>query len=142
MNRNLHQFDLMLKIPRQEPHELTDAQVMIFVRYNIEEMLNFEFLPYDHAVDANLYFEQLHRIYDVLPTCYPALVNSNTLDSDCNQGYGVITVLPHEAYRPDCAPSDYGHFWSMEHLLHGKQFETFDEVEIVCREFFDYKPKQ
>jgi histone-lysine N-methyltransferase SETMAR len=52
-----------------------------------------------------------------------------------------VEVLPHPAYSPDTAPSDYGLFRSMEHFLRGRRFESFDEVEEACQEFFDSKPK-
>jgi histone-lysine N-methyltransferase SETMAR len=50
--------------------------------------------------------------------------------------------LPHPAYSPDAAPSDYGLFRSMEHFLRGRRFETFDQVEEACQEFSDSKPKE
>jgi histone-lysine N-methyltransferase SETMAR len=49
-----------------------------------------------------------------------------------------VEVLPHPAYSPDAAPSDYGLFRSMEHFLRGRSFES---VEEACQEFFDSKPK-
>ena len=39
----------------------------------------------------------------------------------------------------DVAPSDCGLFRSMQHFLKGRQFESFDEVEEACQEFFDSK---
>ena len=51
-------------------------------------------------------------------------------------------VLPHPAYSPDVAPSDYGLFRSMQHFMKGRRFESFDEVEEACEEFFDSKPKK
>ena len=218
INRHLHQLGLVLKSPREEPHELTDAQaqrrveicqqllrnplddrfwkrivtgdekwiflrntdrkkqwvprgeqaqpilrqdrfgqkVMISVWWNIDGILHFEFVPDGHAVDAHLYSEQLHRVYEVLRTRYPALVNRKRvlLQHDNAPAHRArltqaairemdgFTVLPHPAYSPDCAPSDYGLFRSMQHFLRGKQFETIKEVEIMCREFFDSKPKE
>ena len=49
-------------------------------------------------------------------------------------------VLPHPAYSPDYAPSDYSLFCSMQHFLKGLRFDSFDEVEEACQEFFDSKP--
>ena len=53
-----------------------------------------------------------------------------------------IEVLPHPSYSPDLAPSDYGLFRSMVHFFRGRRFETFDQVEAVCREFFESKEPQ
>ncbi|CAF1683781.1 unnamed protein product [Rotaria magnacalcarata] len=50
-----------------------------------------------------------------------------------------IEVLPHPTYSPDLAPSDYGLFRSMVHFFRGRRFETFDQVEAVCRELFESK---
>jgi hypothetical protein len=53
-----------------------------------------------------------------------------------------VELLPHPAYSPDCAPSDYGLFRSMQHFLKGRRFESFEEVEEACQEFFDSKPSE
>ena len=53
-----------------------------------------------------------------------------------------VEVLPHPAYSPDCAPSDYGLFHSMQHFLKGYRFDSFDEVEEACQEFFGSKPAE
>ena len=52
-----------------------------------------------------------------------------------------VEVLPHPAYSSDVAPSNYGLFRSMQHSMKGRRFESFDEVEEACQEFFDSKPK-
>ena len=53
-----------------------------------------------------------------------------------------VELLPHPAYSPDVAPSDYGLFRSMQHFLKGHQFESFNEIEEACQEFFNSKPKK
>ncbi|CAF5175499.1 unnamed protein product, partial [Rotaria magnacalcarata] len=61
----------------------------------------------------------------------PSILDEGELDG--------IEVLPHPAYSPDLAPSDYGLFRSMVHFFRGRRFETFDQVEAACREFFESK---
>lgn len=39
-------------------------------------------------------------------------------------------VLPHAAYSPDLAPSDYYLFRSMQHGLSEKHFHSYEEVKI------------
>jgi histone-lysine N-methyltransferase SETMAR len=217
INRHLHQLDFVSKRPREDPHELTDAQaqrrvdicknllenplderfwkrivtcdekwiflrnpdkrkqwvagsqeaqpmvrqdrfghkVMLCVWWNFEGVLHFELVPDGRAVNAELYSEQLSRVYEVLKRRYPALVNRKRvllqqdnapahrarLTQAKIQELGAVEVLPHPAYSPDIAPSDYGLFRSMATFLRGRRFETFDEVEAACREFFVSKSK-
>ena len=216
--RKLHEFDFVHKKPRQDPHELSEAQaakrveicrqlltnscddrfwkrivtsdekwvylvnhdrskrwvprdqsapsvprqnrfgekVMLCVWWNVEGVLHFELVPNGRAINAELYCQQLDRVYDKLKEKYPALVKRKRalLQQDNAKPHTAkktkdkfeeldgVEILPHPAYSPDCAPSDYGLFRSMEHFLRGHRFETFDEVEQACREFFASKPKE
>lgn len=213
---HLKQLDFVHKKPRQDPHELTEAQaanrvricrqllanplndrfwkrivtsdekwvylvnhnrdkrwvqksqdtpsipkqnrfgkkVMLCVWWNFEGIVHFELVPNGRAINAELYCQQLDRVYDKLKENYPTLVNRKRAlfqqdnakphtakkTKDKFEELDGVEVLPHPAYSPDCAPSDYGLFRSMQHFLKGRRFETFDEVEEACREFFDSKP--
>lgn len=53
-----------------------------------------------------------------------------------------IELLPHPAYSPDLAPSDYHLFRSMAHFLRGGSFNNSDDIENGCREFFASKDKE
>jgi histone-lysine N-methyltransferase SETMAR len=106
--------------------------------------------------NAELYSEQLKRVYNVLKQRYPTLIRRKRalLQHDNASAHRAnltkekldelddVEVLPHSAYSPDLAPSDYGLFRSMEHFLRGQRFETFDQVEAACREFFESKEPQ
>ena len=48
-------------------------------------------------------------------------------------------VLPHAAYSPDCAPSDYYLFRSMAHGLPEQHFQSFGDVEKWVREWIESK---
>ncbi|CAF3284141.1 unnamed protein product [Rotaria sp. Silwood2] len=211
----LHKFDLVHKKPRQDPHELTEAQairrvevcrqlldnslddqswkriltcdekwiflvnrdrfrrwvprdqnpppvarqdlfgkkVTLCVWWNVDGVVHFELVPDGRAVNAELYSEQLERVYNVLKQRYPTLIRrkrailqhdnapahrANLTKEKLDELDGV-KVLPHPAYSPDLAPSDYGLFRSMGHFVRGRRFETFDQVEAACREFFESK---
>ena len=43
-----------------------------------------------------------------------------------------IELLPHPAYSPDLAISDYYLFRSMVHFLCGRSFSNVKDVEIAC----------
>ena len=52
-----------------------------------------------------------------------------------------IKLMPHPAYSPDLAPSDYHTFRSIATFFKGKQFADVGDVENGCHDFFSSKPK-
>ena len=61
-------------VPRQDRF---GNKVMICVWWNYEGVLHFELVSDGHAVDAELYCQQLDRVYDKLKQKYPTLVRRN-----------------------------------------------------------------
>ena len=128
---------------------------MISVWWNFEGILHFELVPNGRAINADLYCEQLDRVYDALVEKYPSLVRRkralfqqdnakpHTARKTSNkiEELDGVEVLPHPAYSPDVAPSDYGLCRSMQHFMKGRRFESFEEVEEACQEFIDSKPR-
>lgn len=128
-------------------------KVMLSVWWNYQGVLHYEFIPEGHAVNAELYCQQLDRVYNILKDKYPALVNRNRVllqfdNAPCHRAcltqrkigeLSGVEVLPHPPYSPDVAPSDYGLFRSMQHFLCGRRFTTLAEVEQGCQEFFASK---
>ncbi len=49
-------------------------------------------------------------------------------------------VLPHPAYSPDLAPSDYHLFRSMEHFLREKKFKNEDDIRNQLHLYFSSNP--
>ena len=49
-------------------------------------------------------------------------------------------VLPHPAYSPDLAPSDFYLFRSLQHHLTDNHFKTIDDVNNSITEFINSKP--
>ena len=69
-------------------------------------------------------------MYEVLSEKYPSLVNRtgakpHTVKVTLNkiEELGGIELLPHPAFSPDLAPSDYYLFRSMAKFLRGKKWE-------------------
>jgi [histone H3]-lysine36 N-dimethyltransferase SETMAR len=129
-------------------------KVMLSVWWNVDGILHFELVPEGRAVTGVLYAEQLERVHVILVQKYPALTNrkrvllqhdnapahrsrtvqAKLVELDC------MEILPHPAYSPDIAPSDYGLFRSLTHFLCGQQFNDYDEVKQACQQFFYSKP--
>ncbi|CAF4758556.1 unnamed protein product, partial [Rotaria sp. Silwood2] len=60
--------------PPSVPHQDSIAKkVMICVWWNFEGVLHFELVPNGRAVNAELYCQQLDRVYDKLKEKYPTL---------------------------------------------------------------------
>ncbi|CAM4771115.1 unnamed protein product [Rotaria magnacalcarata] len=128
-------------------------KVMLCVWWNVDGVVHFELVPDGRAVDAELYSEQLERVYNILMQCYPTLIRQERapLQHDNAPAHRAnltkeklgeldgIEVLSHPAYSPDLGPSDYGLFRSIVHFFRGRRFEIFDQVEAACREFFEPK---
>ena len=45
--------------------------------WNFEDVIHWEFVTKERAVDADLYSQQLERVHELLRWRYPALVNGN-----------------------------------------------------------------
>jgi histone-lysine N-methyltransferase SETMAR len=131
-------------------------KALLCVWWNFEGVIHFELVPNNRTVDADLYCAQLDRMYEELGQKYPALVNRKRviLQQDNAKPHTArqtkekikeldsIELLPHPAYSPDLAPSDYHLFRSMAHFLRGRSFNNLVDVERGCREFFASKDKE
>lgn len=133
-----------------------EKKVMLCVWWNIEGPIHWELVADGRAIDAGLYSEQLERVHAALRSKYPSLVNrrqvllqhdnapahtSRVVKEKINELPG-IEVLPHPAYSPDLAPSDYHLFRSLSHFLHGRRFNSEEDVKQGVTEFFASKPPE
>ena len=74
-------------------------------------ILHFELVPNGRAINADLYCEQLDRVYDALVEKYPSLVrrkralfqqdNAKPHTARKIEELDGVEVLPHPAYSPD-----------------------------------------
>lgn len=125
-------------------------KALLCVWWNFEGVIHFELVPNGRTIDSDMYCAQLDRMYAALSQKYPALVNRKRVllqqdnakphtarrTKEKIQELDAIELLPHPAYSPDLAPSDYHLFRSMAHFLRGRHFTNLDDVENGCRQFF------
>lgn len=130
-------------------------KVLLCVWWNFEGVIHFELVPNGQTIDADLFCAQLDRMYEKLGEKYPALINRKRVilqrdnakphtarrTQEKIKNLEAIELLPHPAYSPDLAPSDYHLFRSMAHFLRGRSFNNLGEVENGSREFFASKNK-
>lgn len=132
------------------------SKAMLCVWWNYEGVIHFEVVPNNRSIDSELYSAQLDRMHTALAQKYPALVNRKRVllqqdnaaphtskrTKEKLQELDSIELLPHPAYSPDLAPSDFHLFRSMAHFLRGRKFSNIDQVETACQEFFDSHDKK
>ena len=95
--------------------------------------MHFELVSNGCVIRAEVYCQQLERVYKKLKKNNPALINiKRTLFQQCVKPHiskktinkfeelGNVEVLPHPAYNTDCAPSDYILFCLMQYFLKGR----------------------
>jgi histone-lysine N-methyltransferase SETMAR len=111
-----------------------EKKVHLCVWWNYEGLIHYELLPDGRTVNAEVYSQQLEKMYTVLLEKYPGLLNRkrvllqqdharpNTAKKTLKkiEELGSIELLPHSAFSPDLAPSDYYLFRSMAPFLRGK----------------------
>jgi len=51
-------------------------------------------------------------------------------------------VLPHPAYSPDLAPSDYHLFRDLQHHLEGKEYKDQRDIETDLTTYFELQLKE
>lgn len=130
-----------------------DKKVMLCVWWNFQGVIHYELLPDGFSINAELYSQQLDRMYASLQKKYPAVINRRRgllIQDNAKPHVAIrtkekiedldgIELLPHPAYSPDLAPLDYYLFRSMANFFKGRNFKNQQEVEIGCRDFFDSK---
>lgn len=158
-NRDKRWFQKGQDTPSVPKQDRFGKEVLLCSWRNFEEVLHFELVPNGHAISAKLYCQQLERkslakgLRKSFKQKYPALNNrkhpfmqqpnakSHTArkTKDMFEELDDTNILPHPVYSPDCAPSGYGLFRSMQHFLRSRRFDSFDGIEETCQEFFDSK---
>lgn len=132
---------------------LHPKKALLCVWWSIRGIVHLELLKYGQTVNSDLYCEQLDRLNQSLVEKCPAIVNrrgvilqhdnarphcaKRTLEKINGLGW---EVLPHPAYSPDIAPSDFHLFRSLQHFLSDKKFENLEDMQIAICRYFAQKP--
>lgn len=125
---------------------------MLCVWWCAAGLIHFELVPEGHTINAEVYSHQLQCVqdqlrrapYTVLSRSGPLLLHDNARPHVAALTQKKIeelgwTVLPHPAYSPDIAPSDFHLFRSLAHFLKGQQFQNDLEVKSAVSTFFHSK---
>ena len=119
------------------------GKVMITVFWDSRGVLLLDFLPKGETINSTQYQETLKKLarsirlkrpdlQDVVlhhDNARPHTANATT-DAIAAKGWA---VLPHPAYSPDLAPSDFHMFGPLKHFLRGQRFEDDDAVKCAVK---------
>lgn len=125
-----------------EPPQTTGLhpkKIMLSVWWDYKGVIHYELLPSGKTIDSTVYCSQLTKLDQAIRTKRPELANRKDVVFHHAKPHTSLTirnkllslgwdVLPHPAYSPDLAPSDYHLFRPLQNSMNGK---TFDNVKIV-----------
>lgn len=129
------------------------GKVMLCIWWDQKGVLYYELLKRKETITADRYSTQLTKLAEEIDKKRPwngkgrrkvILQHDNASPHVARASRDTITklgweILPHPAYSPDLAPSDYHLFRSMQHELEGRQFAEMAEVRKWVDEFIDSK---
>lgn len=141
------------ELPESEPKgDLHPKKVMLSIWWDFQGVIYFELLPPNTTINAQLYCSQLDNLKNVLHAKRPELRKVRLLHDNAKPHTAKITrqkleefgweVLPHPAYSPDLAPSDYHLFRSLQNHLSKKRYSDNDQLNHDLENFFESKSKK
>lgn len=127
---------------------------MLSVWWDQKGIIYYEILENRQTVTADLYSQQLMQLNQALDENRPysgkgrrkvVILQDNARPHIAKKTQDTLEklgweVLPHPAYSPDLAPSDYHLFRSMEHFFREKNFLDLESIKKDLGRFFDLKP--
>jgi histone-lysine N-methyltransferase SETMAR len=131
-----------------------EKKVMLCVWWDMKGILYYELLEPGQTVNAQHYSQQLRRLNEKILEKRSGPGHGNRkvilLHDNARPHVAISTqniilelgweVMPHSAYSPDLAPSDYHLFRSLEHTLRGMSFETRKDIQNCLDFYFASKP--
>ena len=153
-NRKRSWVDPGSPVPMTPNRDIHGKKILLSVWWDQRGVLLYELLPPGQTITSDLYSNQLRRLHEALLEKRPQYRSKRLKvifqHDNARPHTGKTTVrtllelgwevLPHPAYSPDIAPSDYHLFRSMQHGLKGQSFRNEAEVLDWVDGFFASKP--
>jgi len=130
--------------PKPDAHP---PKVMLSFFWDSQGILLLEFLPLNVTVTAAFYSAQLQRLAAAVQQKRPGRTEVCLLHDNARPHMAKLTratleelgweVLPHPAYSPDMAPTDFHVFRALSNHLQGKDFKKCDDLKQDITRFFE-----
>jgi histone-lysine N-methyltransferase SETMAR len=132
--------------PAQPKPEYRNRKVLLCCFWDERGMLYYELLTGNETVNANVYSRQLRALADAIREKRRRRARVVLLHDNARPHVAAATrqqleslnweTLPHPAYSPDIAPSDFHLFRALKNSLRGKHFVHFSDLESELDSFF------
>jgi len=133
---------------------LHPKKIMLSVWWDFKGVIYYELLLLGKTIDSTVYCSQLTKLDQAIRSKRPELANRKGVvfhHDNARPHTSLITrnklislgwdVLPHPAYSPDLAPSDYHLFRSLQNSMNRKSFNNEETVKKHLNWFFADKPQ-
>lgn len=139
--------------PDPEPKpEIHEKKVLISVFWDSKGIVWWELLPANVTIKASIYCDQLEIVAKAIPEKRPNLQKVIFLHDNARPHVAKETrkkleeldweVLPHPAYSPDLAPTDYHLFRELAFQFKEKSFDDFEHLKSSISDFFSSLPPE
>lgn len=132
--------------------DLHQKKIMITVWWSMGGVIHFSFLDPGETITADKYCTELEEMHRKLIIKHPAMTNRHgviLLHDNARPHISKVTLnklkdlkyetLPHPAYSPDLAPTDYHLFKHLDHFFSNKTFTNREGVQNALSDFLDSK---
>lgn len=129
------------------------AKVLLCIWWDYLGVVYYEFMKQGETITSETYINQLTRLKALIEKNRPfsgtgtrpvILLQDNARPHTSKKSMDHLTslgweVLPHAAYSPDMAPSDYYLFRSLQHHLADSQFQNIEDVKKSIAKYIESK---
>lgn len=135
--------------PKKAKAILSAGKVMASVFWDAKGVIMVDYLPKGETINSAYYSTLLRRLREEIKQKRPGLLRKKVLFHQDNARVHTsvesmaqirdcgFELLPHPAYSPDLAPSDFHLFPNLKKHLGGQKFLTNEEVEAAVNLYFE-----
>lgn len=135
--------------PKKAKTILSAGKVMASVFWDAKGVIMVDYLAKGETINSAYYCTLLRRLRETIKEKRPGLLSKKVLFHQDNARVHTsvesmaqirdcgFELLPHPAYSPDLAPSDFHLFPNLKKHLGGQKFSSNEEVEAAVGDFFE-----